>query len=241
MTTATKMRCPKCGADMNHHANKVDYSAGHDDPGSIDPVFNGVLQEVHQCPCLRQRRAADCASELADVPRLLSKTARSAASRRAAAGQSDLGRTTVTSPPPSRLFHPPLPPPPPPLPLPPPSSLPPLPPPSPPPSPPPLPPGRQRGMTMLASNSMVRVGRVHELDHKVLDARFLAGSKVGDGLLWRCSHREAVPSPENRLARPTGTYLCTLAASCRSLSARINRPVKCVRRISSYGRSAAMQ
>jgi hypothetical protein len=35
---------------MNHHANKVDYAAGHDDPEQVDPVFNGVLQEVHQCP-----------------------------------------------------------------------------------------------------------------------------------------------------------------------------------------------
>jgi uncharacterized protein (DUF983 family) len=49
MTTSTRMRCPRCGAEMNHHASKVDYSAGHDEPGAIDPVFNGVLQEVHQC------------------------------------------------------------------------------------------------------------------------------------------------------------------------------------------------
>jgi predicted RNA-binding Zn-ribbon protein involved in translation (DUF1610 family) len=62
MTTTMKMRCPKCGADMNHHANKIDYSVGHDDPRSIDPVFNGVLQEVHQCPScgnVELRRARD--------------------------------------------------------------------------------------------------------------------------------------------------------------------------------------
>jgi hypothetical protein len=35
---------------MNHHANKVDYAAGHAEPDTVDPIFNGVLQEVHQCP-----------------------------------------------------------------------------------------------------------------------------------------------------------------------------------------------
>jgi hypothetical protein len=49
---------------MNHHANKVDYSAGHDDPQAVDPVFSGVLQEVHQCPnCgnIELRHATDSA------------------------------------------------------------------------------------------------------------------------------------------------------------------------------------
>ena len=50
MATATRLRCPKCGAEMNHHANKVDYSAGHEAPEAVDPDFSGVLQEVHQCP-----------------------------------------------------------------------------------------------------------------------------------------------------------------------------------------------
>jgi hypothetical protein len=35
---------------MNHHAYKVDYAAGRDEPGLIDQVFYGALQEVHQCP-----------------------------------------------------------------------------------------------------------------------------------------------------------------------------------------------
>jgi hypothetical protein len=33
---------------MNHHAVKIDYS--HDDAAPIDPVFGGVLNEVHTCP-----------------------------------------------------------------------------------------------------------------------------------------------------------------------------------------------
>jgi len=34
-----KMICPVCGAEMNHHATKIDYS-----------VDDGVVQEVHTCP-----------------------------------------------------------------------------------------------------------------------------------------------------------------------------------------------
>ncbi len=43
-----KMICPECGAEMNHHANKVDYVS--DETGSGDPVFDGVVEEVHTCP-----------------------------------------------------------------------------------------------------------------------------------------------------------------------------------------------
>ena len=43
-----KLICPKCGAEMNHHAMKVDYSV--DDSAMIDPAFGGVVEEVHTCP-----------------------------------------------------------------------------------------------------------------------------------------------------------------------------------------------
>ena len=43
-----KMICPVCGAEMNHHAMKIDYSV--DDPALIDPDLEGVLEEVHTCP-----------------------------------------------------------------------------------------------------------------------------------------------------------------------------------------------
>jgi len=49
---------------MNHHANKVDYSAGAADPSAVDPDFYGVLQQVHQCPnCgnIEMRRAPESA------------------------------------------------------------------------------------------------------------------------------------------------------------------------------------
>ena len=34
-----KIICPVCGAEMNQHAMKIDYS-----------VDDGVVQEVHTCP-----------------------------------------------------------------------------------------------------------------------------------------------------------------------------------------------
>lgn len=46
--TANKLLCPDCGAEMNHHAMKIDY--GTDDPAIVDPVFGGVLKEAHTCP-----------------------------------------------------------------------------------------------------------------------------------------------------------------------------------------------
>ena len=36
MTEQPKMICPKCGAEMNHHAMKVEYV---EDTGDVDPVF----------------------------------------------------------------------------------------------------------------------------------------------------------------------------------------------------------
>jgi hypothetical protein len=48
MPTTNKIKCPDCGAEMNHHAAKIDYS--HDDAAIVDPTFGGVLNEVHTCP-----------------------------------------------------------------------------------------------------------------------------------------------------------------------------------------------
>lgn len=44
----TTMICPKCGAEMNHHAMKIDYSI--DDSTEDESIFGGVLQEAHTCP-----------------------------------------------------------------------------------------------------------------------------------------------------------------------------------------------
>lgn len=41
------MICPVCGAQMNHHARKIDYSVEDE---NYDPAFGGALREVHTCP-----------------------------------------------------------------------------------------------------------------------------------------------------------------------------------------------
>lgn len=48
MTTVARLRCPKCGALMNRHAEKLVYS----DIGSSggDALLGGVLEETYACP-----------------------------------------------------------------------------------------------------------------------------------------------------------------------------------------------
>ena len=50
MVETNKMTCPDCGSDMNHHADKVDYSGAPGALASSDLELGGVLQEVHCCP-----------------------------------------------------------------------------------------------------------------------------------------------------------------------------------------------
>lgn len=50
MKTKEKMICPDCGVEMNHHADKIDYSAALEDEVAVDPVFGGVVEETHTCP-----------------------------------------------------------------------------------------------------------------------------------------------------------------------------------------------
>lgn len=45
-----KMVCPKCSAQMNHHANKLDYTTALTELDTVDPDFGGILAEVHTCP-----------------------------------------------------------------------------------------------------------------------------------------------------------------------------------------------
>jgi ssDNA-binding Zn-finger/Zn-ribbon topoisomerase 1 len=48
-----KVRCPACGAEMNFHAEKIDYSLGSPDSDESDPDLGGVLVEFHTCPVCR--------------------------------------------------------------------------------------------------------------------------------------------------------------------------------------------
>ena len=50
MAMMNKMKCPDCGIDMNHHADKVDYSDVLNAAADSDLNLGGVLQEVHSCP-----------------------------------------------------------------------------------------------------------------------------------------------------------------------------------------------
>lgn len=43
-----KMICPDCGVEMNHHADKIDYSITTLD--QMDPEFGGTVEEAHACP-----------------------------------------------------------------------------------------------------------------------------------------------------------------------------------------------
>lgn len=49
MPARSRVSCPKCGDEMNHHADKVDFSAGPENAEAMDPDFGGVLAEFHTC------------------------------------------------------------------------------------------------------------------------------------------------------------------------------------------------
>ena len=42
MPETDKMNCPDCGAEMNHHADKLDYGT--------DTEEGGLVIEAHTCP-----------------------------------------------------------------------------------------------------------------------------------------------------------------------------------------------
>jgi predicted RNA-binding Zn-ribbon protein involved in translation (DUF1610 family) len=50
MSESEKMTCPACGAEMNRHAEKIDYGASLADPEAADADLGGVVEEFHTCP-----------------------------------------------------------------------------------------------------------------------------------------------------------------------------------------------
>jgi hypothetical protein len=50
MAERVNMRCPKCGANMNHHADKVVYPVDAEQANHVDPALDGVVHEAHGCP-----------------------------------------------------------------------------------------------------------------------------------------------------------------------------------------------
>jgi uncharacterized C2H2 Zn-finger protein len=42
------MRCPRCGGEMNHHADKLVEPPGEEE--EVDPTFGGHVEAVFACP-----------------------------------------------------------------------------------------------------------------------------------------------------------------------------------------------
>ncbi len=55
-----KMICPKCGAEMNHHADKLADPVRPEDMKQVNSALGGVIEEMHYCPgcgAVESRRA----------------------------------------------------------------------------------------------------------------------------------------------------------------------------------------
>jgi len=50
MALASPMICPRCGTAMNHHAEKLLWPSGPNEVALADPVFGGIVEEMHTCP-----------------------------------------------------------------------------------------------------------------------------------------------------------------------------------------------
>jgi predicted RNA-binding Zn-ribbon protein involved in translation (DUF1610 family) len=49
-----RLRCPKCGAEMNRHAEKLVHPGSSAELGPVDPDLGGLLEETHACPVCGQ-------------------------------------------------------------------------------------------------------------------------------------------------------------------------------------------
>jgi uncharacterized C2H2 Zn-finger protein len=45
-----RLKCPRCGGEMNRHAEKIDYAG---DPSAFDAALGGAVEEFHTCPNCR--------------------------------------------------------------------------------------------------------------------------------------------------------------------------------------------
>lgn len=46
----SKMICPKCGAEMNHRADKLVEPVNSEELKHVNPSLGGVVKDVHACP-----------------------------------------------------------------------------------------------------------------------------------------------------------------------------------------------
>jgi predicted RNA-binding Zn-ribbon protein involved in translation (DUF1610 family) len=45
-----RLRCPKCGAEMNRHAEKLVHPESAAELRLVDAALGGLLEETHACP-----------------------------------------------------------------------------------------------------------------------------------------------------------------------------------------------
>jgi ribosomal protein S27AE len=45
-----KMKCPECGVEMNHHADKLVEPTDRKEAKRVDPALGGIIEEQHACP-----------------------------------------------------------------------------------------------------------------------------------------------------------------------------------------------
>ena len=50
VTKTDKMICPRCRVEMNHHCDKLVYTADPQEAGRPDPSLGGFIEEFHTCP-----------------------------------------------------------------------------------------------------------------------------------------------------------------------------------------------
>ena len=56
----SKMVCPKCGAEMNHHADKLIHPVTAENSWNVNEILGGMIEETHCCPAcgaVESRRA----------------------------------------------------------------------------------------------------------------------------------------------------------------------------------------
>jgi predicted RNA-binding Zn-ribbon protein involved in translation (DUF1610 family) len=61
-TQKNKMICPKCGDEMNHHADKLVYPATREEAKKMNDALGGMIEETHCCPgcgAVESRRAVE--------------------------------------------------------------------------------------------------------------------------------------------------------------------------------------
>ncbi len=47
---SSNMICPRCGVEMNQHAEKLLYEAGAAGAAQVDPYLGGIVEQMHRCP-----------------------------------------------------------------------------------------------------------------------------------------------------------------------------------------------